>query len=455
MFQEEYNTIIQNPASIMDISLADIKGIAERYPYCQTAHVIYAKKLRELNSPLFDQQVKRAAVAVYDRNALYQYLEQVVTQQEPAMAGYGHENEHQAEPVFENEFIETMVEQDEMVMPFETLVPNSESPIDISIAEKNEFAPIAIVFAPEPPEIVDENPVLAAEIEAIPELSSEVQPEVIIVTPMVGDLIKDEEVMLVEEEVVLDEIIDNEQVMNSNLPEKAIDNSVHADIINEIPELNEEVQPEMLDIEQAAATDEALLLEEVSPIADEILLDELLAETKVEADWQQDEASFDDDEPLFDLPAYDIERELGTLAEADKYELFIRKQAVPEKAEEEFVDSFVGWLERLGSPSKGKLVEMKAGNKPVKKYLQASPVAGKSNESAQQEKVIDEIIAGELARKSLQMNDQLVTETYARILVMQGKYQKAVEMYMKLSLLKPQKSDYFAALIDQLKKRIK
>ena len=71
------------------------------------------------------------------------------------------------------------------------------------------------------------------------------------------------------------------------------------------------------------------------------------------------------------------------------------------------------------------------------------------------EKVMDEIFAGELARKSLQADDQLVTETYARILTMQGKYQKAVDMYMKLSLLKPQKSDYFAALIDQIKKRIK
>ncbi|MBK7443361.1 MAG: hypothetical protein IPI65_18215 [Bacteroidetes bacterium] len=98
---------------------------------------------------------------------------------------------------------------------------------------------------------------------------------------------------------------------------------------------------------------------------------------------------------------------------------------------------------------------MKAANMPVRKYLQASPIAGMPLEEARQEKVIDEIVAGELARKSLQADEHLVTETYARILTMQGKYHKAVDMYMKLSLLKPQKSDYFAALIDQIKKRIK
>jgi hypothetical protein len=47
--------------------------------------------------------------------------------------------------------------------------------------------------------------------------------------------------------------------------------------------------------------------------------------------------------------------------------------------------------------------------------------------------------------------DVIVTEAMADVLLRQGKGEKAVEVYQKLSLLNPSKSAYFAAKIDQLK----
>jgi len=47
--------------------------------------------------------------------------------------------------------------------------------------------------------------------------------------------------------------------------------------------------------------------------------------------------------------------------------------------------------------------------------------------------------------------DDLVTETLALIYVEQGYYQEAAEIYRKLSLQSPEKSAYFASLIDNLK----
>jgi hypothetical protein len=46
---------------------------------------------------------------------------------------------------------------------------------------------------------------------------------------------------------------------------------------------------------------------------------------------------------------------------------------------------------------------------------------------------------------------EVITETMAEVLVKQGKKERAVELYHKLSLLNPSKSAYFAAKIDQLK----
>lgn len=55
------------------------------------------------------------------------------------------------------------------------------------------------------------------------------------------------------------------------------------------------------------------------------------------------------------------------------------------------------------------------------------------------------------ARESLRENEHLVTETLARIYALQGNVNKAVRAYEILSLKYPQKSAYFASLIQKLK----
>jgi hypothetical protein len=55
------------------------------------------------------------------------------------------------------------------------------------------------------------------------------------------------------------------------------------------------------------------------------------------------------------------------------------------------------------------------------------------------------------AKESLQQNEHLVTETLAKIYALQGNVNKAVRAYEILSLKYPQKSAYFASLIQQLK----
>ncbi|MBN7815837.1 hypothetical protein [Algoriphagus pacificus] len=56
-----------------------------------------------------------------------------------------------------------------------------------------------------------------------------------------------------------------------------------------------------------------------------------------------------------------------------------------------------------------------------------------------------------LAANSTQINDNLISESYAKLLVAQGKKSMAKEIYEKLILKFPDKRSYFADLIEKLK----
>ena len=61
--------------------------------------------------------------------------------------------------------------------------------------------------------------------------------------------------------------------------------------------------------------------------------------------------------------------------------------------------------------------------------------------------------APDAAKKSLETNDDLVTETLAEIHIQQGNYPKAIEIYQKLILLNPEKKLLFASRIEFIKQK--
>ena len=59
----------------------------------------------------------------------------------------------------------------------------------------------------------------------------------------------------------------------------------------------------------------------------------------------------------------------------------------------------------------------------------------------------------DLASKAIKDVDSFETETLAKLMAMQGKSRKAINIYKKLSLKFPEKSTYFAARIEEIKSK--
>jgi tetratricopeptide (TPR) repeat protein len=61
----------------------------------------------------------------------------------------------------------------------------------------------------------------------------------------------------------------------------------------------------------------------------------------------------------------------------------------------------------------------------------------------------------DLSESSTTLNGPLVTESYAKILSCQGRFQQAIEVYNKILVKNPEKSAYFAEKIVDLEKKMK
>ena len=96
--------------------------------------------------------------------------------------------------------------------------------------------------------------------------------------------------------------------------------------------------------------------------------------------------------------------------------------------------SFSSWSQREAGKKKDRLARLR-------KKIKAEP------------RTTDKPTAKKIARRSIQDSPGLVSETLAKLLAEQGQHKKAIKMYERLSLLFPQKSRYFAGIIENLKQK--
>jgi hypothetical protein len=108
--------------------------------------------------------------------------------------------------------------------------------------------------------------------------------------------------------------------------------------------------------------------------------------------------------------------------------------------------SFSSWLKQIGGtnrPTEEPASEDYDREALIRKFIETEPQISKPQKASFYSAV-------EMARKSTEERDDIVSETLASVYAQQGDIARATRIYQKLCLLYPEKSSYFAALIKNL-----
>lgn len=395
-----------------------IRNIMTDFPYFSIAHVLYTKALHNERHYEFEKQLKQTALRVPDREVLYRFIHQV-----PAVA------------VVEDKKVQVAEE------PVAVWTPEPELPHDVVAEPEPEIIPEEKTEAPAfialPVEETIEAEIVIGEIpEEIPEAI--ITEEAEIPTPgLAADITAEEPVTDVEE--VVEEVV-------AEVPSPEL----IADITTQEPEI---IAEPVVEIQEAA---EEVVVAEI-PVAEPEITEEGAAEAEPETEnnethsfmeWLQLKVPESIDTVV--SPSF-TEPETAHIAEStteEPGEIIIHPDPAP--------------IEEVA--------ELPVMNKNAESVAESVESGEDKSNVHQFENILDKFIREKpsisrpkaefynpvnMARQSVEEDEELVTETLASLYHKQGNHRKAIRAYEKLCLLYPGKMSYFAALIQKIKAELK
>lgn len=197
-------------------------------------------------------------------------------------------------------------------------------------------------------------------------------------------------------------------------------NTANGPVKTEIKPNQDEIEP-LESEEEILNTEEKLILDETM-IAEKSELDDLIQPVYVENYFQHQGIEVSDEIPEL-VDEEEDEKSLLVMMGFDEWLLFLKKKNEAKKSEE----------------------EDKAMLRSMWQREKLAAAMGEEDDN------IPEAVF-EMAINSIDKQDIMVSEPLAEIHVKQGRYDKAIEIYRKLSLQNPEKKTYFAAKINHLNK---
>lgn len=417
MRAEQIHELLVNPKSLKyEKHLPLLRDALKNYPYFTPSYVLIAKLLYEEKSIYFEKYLKLASLYMGDREVLYNYIHELA----PTLA-------HLVESPKQEEVLSQKVEVAETK-------EIGKSEVNETFAESKEFITEEVeVSTNQYVTKVEEFETQETAIEQVEETLSEVLKEAI-----AQETIKEEVSELIE--LANHETIEVEESIVEEVSQEKVELTSNEEIIHLVEtSIEEEIQVEFEPIiNQDSIEVEELETKEAQSEEAEILLHEEEAEPELIQLVEKDEEesileTFENEEPI---EAITTETE-----DIEKIDLIETKEPK--------VLTFLEWLATQRNneieviQSNYNLIKKKEVNKIIENFIANEPKISRQSKAQMYNPIKKSVVSN-------QEDPEIVSETLATIFANQELFDQAIQQYQKLSILYPQKSSYFANLIEIL-----
>ena len=435
MNKADLSKYLMNPENLDERSISEVNLLKDDFPYFQTAYLLATKNHHNISSPDFDRILHLSAAYISDRRVLYDLLY----------------NPKAGDIRLEEKSPDDQPEEDK---GSDQIQAEEKSPDDIELE----------VQKPEDIEITDQKESDDIELE-VQEPEDIETPDQEKPPPSSGRIIKDN---------LKDNISETLTSQLQNLDKTDFDKM---ELITEVAidvkkEYGEGIELDDLDFRlKPSAGDEDYQEQQGT--------DEIISiEGEIEKQHSKNEPEILElEEQELHLPEQNIETmtEVFSSSEDDSIEFDLEEDVITEKADESDqteqepvnIDtqeqdsehhSFTGWLKTLDDqPDHTVATDEDSKVKSGKKAADTDLIENFINKGTGKIVPVENGAANtvDISEDSVKEHDGFITDTLAKIYVKQGYYSKAIFAYEKLILKFPEKSSYFAAQIEEIKKIVR